>query len=66
MNYTEAAKRALATFVFGALSAPATAAWLDTATWKMAAASGVAALINLAVRWSQAYLESFPDTTEAE
>lgn len=61
MNYTEAAKRALATFVFGALSAPATAAWFDTATWKMAAASGVAALINLAVRWSQAYLASFPE-----
>jgi hypothetical protein len=61
VKYDEAFKRAFATFVFGALSAPATAAWFDTATWKMATASGVAALINLAFRWSQAYLSSFPE-----
>lgn len=61
MNYKEAAKRALATFIFGAFSAPFSAAMLDTETWKMAVAAGLAAVLNLAVRWAQAYLESFPE-----
>jgi hypothetical protein len=61
MNYIEAAKRALATFVFGAFSAPVTAAWIDAEAWKLAVASGVAALVNLAVRLSQAYLATFPE-----
>jgi hypothetical protein len=61
MNYVEASKRALATFIFGAFSAPVTASMLDTETWKLAVASGVAALVNLAVRLSQAYLASFPE-----
>lgn len=56
MTYREAFRRAVATFVAGASSAPVPAAIFDVAAWKFAAAAGVAAVWNLVVRWSQAYL----------
>lgn len=55
MTYKEALKRAVATFIFGASSAPIPAAIWDVAAWKFAAAAGVAAVWNLLVRWAQAY-----------
>jgi len=61
MTYKEALKRAIATFVFGASSAPISSALWDVATWKIAAAAGVAAVWNLAVRWAQAYLSETGD-----
>ena len=56
MTYKEALKRAVATFIFGASSAPIPAAIWDVAAWKFAAAAGVAAVWNLLVRWAQAYM----------
>lgn len=58
MTTKEALKRALATFVFGALSAPVTAGWLDVDALKLALASGVAALVNFVYRAAEAYLEN--------
>lgn len=55
MTYKEAFKRAVATFIFGASSAPIPAAVFDAASWKFAAAAGVAAVWNLVVRWAQVY-----------
>lgn len=59
MTYKEAFKRAVATFIFGASSAPIPAAIWDVAAWKFAAAAGVAAVWNLLVRWAQAYAMDF-------
>lgn len=56
MSYKEAFHRAVATFIAGASSAPVPAAIFDVAAWKFAAAAGLAAVWNLAVRWAQAYL----------
>ena len=58
MTYKDAVKRAVATFVFGALSSPVGSAVLDIATWKVAIAAGIAAVINWAYRTAEAYLES--------
>ena len=57
MTYSDAVKRAVATFVFGALSTPLSAAVLDVSAWKVAAASGLAAVLNFVYRIAQAYLE---------
>jgi hypothetical protein len=57
MNYPEAVKRAVATFLFGALSTPISAAVFDLSAWKVAAASGIAAVINFLYRAVEAYLE---------
>ena len=57
MTYKEGFKRALATFVSGAASAPVSAAVLDVDTLKVLAASGLAAVLNLVIRWAQVYLE---------
>lgn len=57
MTYSDAVKRAVATFVFGALSTPLSAAVLDVSAWKVAAASGLAAVLNFVYRTAQAYLE---------
>ena len=56
MTYTEALKRAAATFVFGALSTPLSAAVLDVEAWKVAVASGLAAVLNWVFRAAEAYL----------
>lgn len=57
MTYKDAFKRAVATFVFGALSAPIGAALLDVSSWKIALTSGVAAVVNWAYRSAEAYLK---------
>jgi hypothetical protein len=57
MTYNDAFKRAIATFLFGVSSAPIPAELFDVHAWKFAAASGVAAVWNLIIRWAQAYLE---------
>lgn len=56
MSYRDAFNRAVATFIFGASSAPVASAALNVDTWKFAVAAGVAAVWNLLVRWAQAYL----------
>jgi hypothetical protein len=58
MTYREAFKRALATFIFGASSAPLPAVLFDVEGWKVVAAAGVAAVWNLLIRWAQAYAVS--------
>lgn len=58
MTYKDALKRAVATFVFGALSSPVGAAVLDVSTWKVAVSAGIAAVVNWAYRTAQAYLDS--------
>jgi hypothetical protein len=58
MTYREAFKRAVATFIFGASSAPLPAVMFDVEGWKVVAAAGVAAVWNLLVRWAQAYAET--------
>lgn len=58
MSYSEAIKRAVATFVFGAFSTPLSAAVLDVAAWKVALAAGFAAVINWAYRSAEAFLAS--------
>jgi hypothetical protein len=56
MTYFDAVKRAIATFLFGALSTPVSAAVLDLSAWKVAAASGIAAVLNFVYRSVEAYL----------
>lgn len=58
MTYSEAVKRAIATFVFGALSTPLSSVVLDVNAWKVAAASGFAAVLNVAYRVAESYLNS--------
>ena len=58
MTYSEALKRAVATFVFGALSTPVGAAVLDISAWKVAASAGIAAVVNWAYRTAEAFLKS--------
>lgn len=57
MTYKDGFKRALATFVAGAAAAPVSALVLDVETLKVVFASGLAAVLNLVVRWVQVYLE---------
>jgi hypothetical protein len=57
MTYQDALKRAVATFVFGALGTPVGSAVLDVAAWKVAVASGISAVINWAYRTAEAYLK---------
>lgn len=56
MEYGDALKRALATFVAGATAAPITAAVIDISFLKAAGAAGLVAVWNLAARMSQAWL----------
>lgn len=56
MTYKDAIKRAVATFIAGAASAPIPAAVFNLAAWQLVASAGIAAVINLAVRWAQAYI----------
>jgi hypothetical protein len=59
MTYHEAAKRALATFIFGALSTPFSSTVLDVSALKVAAAAGIAAVLNFAFRAAESYLAQF-------
>ncbi len=61
MTYGEAFKRAIATFVFGALSSPVAASVLEVEAWKAAVAAGIAAVLNWAYRTAEAYVSSFED-----
>lgn len=56
MTYSEAFKRAIATFAFGALSSPVAASVLDVEAWKAAVAAGIAAVLNWVYRTAEAYL----------
>jgi len=56
MDYRDAFKRAVATFVAGATAAPLTAAVVDISFLKAAVAAGVVAVWNYAARVAQAYL----------
>lgn len=60
-KYSDAFTRAVATFIFGALSSPIPAAVFDAAAWKFAVAAGVTAVINLVYRSAEAYLKSKGD-----
>ena len=61
MNYKDAFRRAVATFIFGVSTAPVSSAMFEVDAWKFAAAAGLAAVWNLIVRYAQAYLNSFPE-----
>lgn len=56
MNYQDAFKRSVATFVAAAASALVVVSFTDTTPWIAALQAGVAAVINLAGRSAQAYL----------
>jgi len=56
MMYFDAVKRAVATFVFGALSTPVASAVFDVSAWKVAASSGVAAVLNFLYRAAETFL----------
>lgn len=59
MTYAEAAKRAVATFIFGALSTPLSSTVLDVSAVKVAFAAGIAAVFNFAYRAAESYLSEF-------
>lgn len=61
MNYKDAIRRAIATFIFGVSAAPVSSAMFEVDAWKFAAAAGLTAVWNLIVRYAQAYLNSFPE-----
>lgn len=61
MTIHEAVKRAVATFVFGALSVPVSAAAFDADVVKSVLVAGVAAVLNLAYRAAESYLAQFPE-----
>jgi hypothetical protein len=58
MTYKDAIKRAVATFVFGALSSPIGSAVLNVETWKVALSAGIAAVVNWVYRAVEAYIDS--------
>lgn len=61
MTFKDALRRAVATFVFGALSVPFTVATLDADAVKAVVAAGLAALLNFAYRAAEAYLNDIPE-----
>lgn len=58
MTFSEAGKRAIATFIFGATSAPVPAVILDRSAWIFVLASGVSALWNFLYRWAESELKT--------
>lgn len=62
-KFVSALKRAVATFIFATtgvlVSNPIFN--IDAAVWKVAAATGLGALINLAYRWSEAIVNGQND-----
>lgn len=61
MDYSEALKRAVATFVAGATAAPLTTQVFDCTYFEAALMAGVIALWNLAGRTAQAFLVHLPE-----
>lgn len=55
---TTAARKALATFLFASLGCIVgfDVLAVDVATWKVAASTGLGALVNLIYRWSEAVI----------
>lgn len=62
MNYRDAFKRAVATFVAGATAIPLTAEVVDISFFKAAAVAGVIAVWNLLGRLAQAWLSETPES----
>jgi hypothetical protein len=58
MTYSEAAKRAIATFIFGATSSPIPAVLFDRSAWLFILASGVSAVWNFLYRWAESELKT--------
>jgi hypothetical protein len=58
MTLSDAVRRAAATFVFGATSAPLPAIILDKSAWLFVLASGVSAVWNFLYRWAEVELKS--------
>lgn len=58
MTHRDALRRALAYFVVGATSTPLSAAVFDVAAWKLAAAAGVASVLDFARNVARTYLDS--------
>jgi hypothetical protein len=56
MEYREALKRGVATFVAGATAAPLTSAIVDISFFKAAGIAGIVAVWNWAARMAQAWL----------
>lgn len=56
MKHADAVKLAAAYFVIGATSTPLSSAVLDVSAWKLAAAAGIAAVIDFGRRVAQAYI----------
>lgn len=57
MDYKDAARRALATFVAGATAAPLTSAVADISFFKAAGIAGLVAVWNFVARTAQAWLK---------
>lgn len=64
MTYLSALKRSVATFVFAFTGSLAGLDLLDAdvEAWKIAAATGIGALLNLAYRTSEAWLREHGET----
>lgn len=62
-KFVKSAKKAIATFLFASLGVTIANPVLemDVAQWKLMAATGVGALVNLIYRWSEAALKE-PDS----
>lgn len=58
MTFSEAAQRAVATFIFGATSAPIPAFVFDKSAWLFVVASGLSAVWNFLYRWAEVELKS--------
>lgn len=58
-KFVRALRRAVATFIFGAIGTVGTLSVFDTdvATWKVILGSGIGAVINLVYRWSEAVVK---------
>ena len=58
MNYSDAIRRAAATFVAGATAAPLTSAMFDISFFKASAIAGAIAVWNFAARSAEVWLKS--------
>jgi hypothetical protein len=61
MDYRDAFRRAVATFVAGATAAPLTAAVFDVSFFKAAAIAGLIAVWNLMGRTAQSFMVHLPE-----
>lgn len=58
MNYRDAIRRAIATFVAGATAAPLTSAIMDISFFKAAGIAGIVAVWNYLGRLAQAWVKA--------